>query len=64
MADGEGHQKNIIEIGSQPQQLNEHTIIRKIDLHVISVVVLFYFLSFLDRTNIGNARLSGLITRG
>ena len=56
--DGEGHQNSIPEVVQQ--QVNERILVRKIDLHVIPVVVLFYFLSFLDRTNIGNARLSGL----
>lgn len=42
------------------EEINERRLIRKIDLHVIPIVVLFYFLSFLDRTNIGNARLDGL----
>lgn len=32
----------------------------QIDLHVVPCVVAFYLLSFLDRTNIGNARLNGL----
>ncbi|RDB27444.1 hypothetical protein Hypma_004085 [Hypsizygus marmoreus] len=33
---------------------------RKIDLFVLPVVSMFYFLSFLDRTNFGNARVAGL----
>jgi hypothetical protein len=32
----------------------------KIDLHILPYLALFYFLSFLDRVNIGNARLFGL----
>ncbi|KAF9477434.1 MFS general substrate transporter [Pholiota conissans] len=34
--------------------------VRKLDLTVIPVMTLFYFLSFLDRANIGNARVAGL----
>lgn len=36
------------------------TLIRKVDLHIVPVLVILYLLSFLDRTNIGNARLAGL----
>ncbi|KAF8068065.1 major facilitator superfamily domain-containing protein [Lyophyllum atratum] len=32
----------------------------KIDMWVLPVVAMFYFLSFLDRTNLGNARIAGL----
>ncbi|KAF4551340.1 MFS-type transporter-like protein 23 [Elsinoe fawcettii] len=35
-------------------------LIRKVDLHIVPVLVVLYLLSFLDRTNIGNARLAGL----
>ncbi|GLB38895.1 putative major facilitator superfamily protein [Lyophyllum shimeji] len=33
---------------------------RKIDMWVLPVVAMFYLLSFLDRTNLGNARVAGL----
>ncbi|KAF5335333.1 hypothetical protein D9611_011736 [Ephemerocybe angulata] len=32
----------------------------KLDLWLLPVVTMFYFLSFLDRTNLGNARVAGL----
>ncbi len=35
-------------------------LIRKIDRHVLPPLVILYLLSFLDRTNIGNARLAHL----
>lgn len=38
----------------------EKRILRKIDLHVVPLVMLLYLFSFLDRVNIGNARLYGL----
>ncbi|PPJ59309.1 hypothetical protein CBER1_04233 [Cercospora berteroae] len=38
----------------------EKKLVRKLDLHIIPVVMLLYLLSFLDRVNIGNARLYGL----
>ncbi|KAJ6087867.1 hypothetical protein N7467_006781 [Penicillium canescens] len=38
----------------------ERTVIRKIDIHILPFIVLLYLFSFLDRVNIGNARLYGL----
>ncbi|KAF1346408.1 high-affinity nicotinic acid transporter-like protein [Lizonia empirigonia] len=38
----------------------EAKLVRKLDVYIIPVVMLLYLLSFLDRVNIGNARLYGL----
>ncbi|KAF2197665.1 MFS general substrate transporter [Delitschia confertaspora ATCC 74209] len=38
-------------------RLEEKMLVRKFDVHLIPVVMLLYLLSFLDRVNIGNARL-------
>lgn len=38
----------------------EARLTRKIDLHVIPSVAIIYMFCFLDRANIGNARLAGL----
>ena len=38
----------------------ERKLVRKCDLHVIPAIALLYSLAFLDRINIGNARLQGL----
>ncbi|KAJ8090727.1 hypothetical protein PM082_018293 [Marasmius tenuissimus] len=38
----------------------ERTVWRKLDLLVLPTVAMFYLLSFLDRTNIANARVAGL----
>lgn len=35
-------------------------LLRKIDLAILPLVSVMYLLSFLDRSNIGNARLAGL----
>jgi hypothetical protein len=35
-------------------------LLRKLDTHIMPVIIVLYLLSFLDRTNIGNARLAGL----
>ncbi|KAL8915662.1 MAG: hypothetical protein Q9172_006793 [Xanthocarpia lactea] len=38
----------------------EQKLVRKLDLHIIPIIMLLYLFSFLDRVNIGNARLYGL----
>lgn len=38
----------------------EKKLVRKLDLYIIPVVMLLYLTSFLDRVNIGNARLYGM----
>ena len=38
----------------------EKKLLRKLDLHVIPVIALLYMLAFIDRINIGNARIQGL----
>ncbi|KAH8162348.1 hypothetical protein CIB48_g5896 [Xylaria polymorpha] len=40
--------------------VEEQKLVRKLDLHLIPLVMLLYTFSFLDRVNIGNARLYGL----
>lgn len=40
--------------------LEEQKVIRKCDIHVVPILMLLYLLAFLDRINIGNARLQGL----
>ncbi|KAG1731485.1 MFS general substrate transporter [Suillus paluster] len=44
-----------------PEQ--ERKLWRKIDLRLIPILSLMYLLSFLDRGNIGNAKLDGLVTQ-
>ncbi|KAF2265117.1 MFS general substrate transporter [Lojkania enalia] len=41
--------------------LDEKKILRKMDLRLIPMLALLYLLSFLDRGNIGNARIEGLV---
>ncbi|PPQ69365.1 hypothetical protein CVT26_002520 [Gymnopilus dilepis] len=38
----------------------ERAAVRKLDLTVVPILTMFYLLSFLDRANIGNARVAGL----
>lgn len=41
--------------------LDEKAILRKMDTRLIPMLALLYLLSFLDRGNIGNARIEGLV---
>ena len=38
----------------------EKKLLRKLDLHVLPMISLLYMLAFVDRINIGNARIQGL----
>ncbi|PWW72725.1 MFS general substrate transporter [Tuber magnatum] len=38
----------------------ERKLVRKLDKHIVPMIMLLYLFSFLDRVNIGNARLYGL----
>ncbi|KAF8147333.1 major facilitator superfamily domain-containing protein [Mycena galopus ATCC 62051] len=40
----------------------DRALVRKIDFRLIPILTLLYLMSFLDRTNIGNAKLLGLTT--
>lgn len=40
----------------------EKKLVRKIDWILLPITVLLYLLSFLDRSNIGNAKIEGLVT--
>jgi hypothetical protein len=41
-----------------PEQ--ERKLVRKLDLFIIPMIMITFFFSFLDRTNIGNAQVAGL----
>ncbi|KAJ7765742.1 major facilitator superfamily domain-containing protein [Mycena metata] len=52
-------------VGSDQPVVNselERVVWRKLDVWILPVVTIFYLLSFLDRTNIGNAKVAGLLT--
>ena len=40
--------------------VNEKALLRKLDLTLLPAVTLLYLLSFLDRANVGNAKVAGL----
>jgi hypothetical protein len=43
-------------------EINERALLRKIDWRLLPAVGILYLLSFLDRSNVGNARIEGLAT--
>lgn len=46
--------------GATPDPAAERRLSLKIDLHVVPILFVLFMLAFLDRINIGNARLQGL----
>ena len=44
----------------QMDRINEKKLLRKCDLHVVPVIAVLYMLAFIDRINIGNARIQGI----
>ncbi|KAJ7472761.1 major facilitator superfamily domain-containing protein [Mycena latifolia] len=46
--------------GAIADSVLERTVWRKLDRWILPVITMFYLFSFLDRTNIGNARVAGL----
>ncbi|KAK2737813.1 hypothetical protein FQN57_007371 [Myotisia sp. PD_48] len=47
---------------SSEDTISEKALLRKLDLKLLPPLTLLYLLSFLDRSNVGNARLEGLVT--
>ena len=40
--------------------INEKALLRKLDYRLLPPLTILYLLSFLDRSNVGNARLEGM----
>lgn len=49
-----------LELSSHPTAEEEAAVMRKMDFRIMPLLLLFYTLSVLDRSNLGNARLAGL----
>jgi hypothetical protein len=45
---------------SEPERINEKALLRKLDYRLLPPLTILYLLSFLDRSNVGNARLEGM----
>ncbi|PSR83202.1 major facilitator superfamily domain-containing protein [Coniella lustricola] len=46
----------------EPNTEEERKLVRKIDLYLLPTIWLMYLLSYMDRTNIGNAKTAGMAT--
>ncbi|KDQ62291.1 hypothetical protein JAAARDRAFT_454866 [Jaapia argillacea MUCL 33604] len=57
--DVDSHSQSTIEDFDTPE---DRRLLRKVDARLLPILTLLYLLSFLDRSNIGNAKLDGLIT--
>ena len=49
-------------LGLSIDPLLEKKLVRKLDLYIIPVYMIIYIFSFLDRSNIGNAKVAGMAT--
>ena len=48
------------DMSPENQTIYEKKLVRKLDLRIIPWLTLLYLISFLDRTNIGNAKIQGV----
>ncbi|PCH43109.1 MFS general substrate transporter [Wolfiporia cocos MD-104 SS10] len=46
----------------EPERVTRNRLLRKLDWHLLPTVSLLYLLAFLDRVNVGNAKIAGLTT--
>ena len=54
--------KHNIASSDSDQVVLERRLVRKLDARLLPILTILYLLSFLDRSNIGNAKLDGLTT--
>lgn len=47
--------------GEQPDPKVERRLLWKFDIHIIPILFLVYFCAFLDRINVGNALIEGML---
>ncbi|KAI1855671.1 hypothetical protein JX265_006075 [Neoarthrinium moseri] len=59
LADDVKHQEALID-SYVPDTEEERKLVRKIDLYILPAMWLMYLLSYMDRTNIGNAKIAGM----
>lgn len=43
-----------------PDTLEEKKLVRKVDMYLMPTIWIMYLLSYMDRTNIGNAKIAGM----
>jgi hypothetical protein len=54
------HDANWDGTGVDFSHIDQKKVLRKMDLHIMPMLTILYLLSFLDRGNIGNAKIEGL----
>ncbi|KAI1413948.1 MFS general substrate transporter [Hypoxylon sp. FL1857] len=59
--DAAGGDSGVSDSETAGPQINEGALLRKLDLRLLPAVGILYLLSFLDRSNVGNARIEGLL---
>ncbi|OTB10725.1 hypothetical protein K445DRAFT_27322 [Daldinia sp. EC12] len=59
--DAPGGSANVSDSETTVSGINERALLRKLDLRLLPAVGILYLLSFLDRSNVGNARIEGLL---
>ena len=52
--------ENLISIGTEIDHAAEKRLLRKLDLRVVPIIAVMYMLAFIDRANLGNAKIQGL----
>jgi MFS family permease len=57
---GDGDEERPPSPTARGEYVNEKALVRKLDVRLLPVLTLLYLLSFLDRSNVGNARVEGL----
>lgn len=55
-----GYGENKEELSNIPTEAEHRAVMRKMDFRLMPLILLFYTLSSLDRSNLGNAKLAGL----
>jgi hypothetical protein len=61
IAIGKHHDPNWDGEGVDFSNVDEKKVLRKMDMRLLPMLALLYLLSFLDRGNIGNAKIEGLV---
>lgn len=53
---------DILEVSRASDLVDPHRVLRKLDWRLIPFVSVLYLLAYIDRSNVGNAKIAGLIT--
>ncbi|KAI0676438.1 MFS general substrate transporter [Trametes maxima] len=59
-AGSSGSRDNVVQAESTSPSVEERRLVRKLDLRIMPIACIMYLFAYLDRSNLGNARLQGL----